>query len=58
MPFTSAGYMLFEVLRKLRADSERSSAALHIFNDKTLVEMCVKPPLNEEAMQGGCGENE
>ncbi|WP_270190027.1 HRDC domain-containing protein [Holdemania filiformis] len=49
---TSAGYVLFDALRKLRTDIAREEGLppYIIFNDKTLIEMCVKLPLDEEAM--------
>ena len=49
---TSAGYVLFDALRKLRTDIAREEGLppYIIFNDKTLIEMCIKLPLDEEAM--------
>ena len=49
---TSTGYVLFDALRKLRTDIAREEGLppYIIFNDKTLIDMCVKLPLDEEAM--------
>ncbi len=49
---TSAGYVLFDALRKLRTDIAREEGLppYIIFNDKTLIEMCVRLPLDEDAM--------
>ena len=49
---TSAGYDLFEVLRKLRLEiaKEESMPPYIIFSDKTLIDMCVKKPSDEEEM--------
>lgn len=46
---TSAGYDLFEALRKLRMEIAREEALppYIIFNDKTLIDMCVKLPEND-----------
>ena len=43
---TAAGYDLFEALRKLRLEiaREESLPPYIIFNDKTLIDMCVKLP--------------
>lgn len=58
---TSAGYDLFEVLRKLRMDiaKEESMPPYIIFSDKTLIDMCVTKPSNEMEMLdvSGVGEN-
>lgn len=58
---TSAGYDLFEVLRKLRLEiaKEESMPPYIIFSDKTLIDMCVKKPSDEEEMLNvsGVGEN-
>ena len=58
---TSAGYDLFEVLRKLRLEiaKEESMPPYIIFSDKTLIDMCVKKPSDEEEMLNvsGGGEN-
>ena len=58
---TSAGYDLFETLRKLRLEiaKEESMPPYIIFSDKTLIDMCVKKPSNEEEMLevSGVGEN-
>lgn len=47
---TSKGYALFDELRKLRLDiaREESLPPYIIFNDKTLIDMCVKLPCNTE----------
>ena len=49
---TSAGYELFEILRRLRLVIAREEALppYVVFNDKTLVDMCVKVPQNREDM--------
>ena len=49
---TSAGYELFEMLRKLRMEIAREEALppYIIFNDKTLIDMCVKLPTDKENM--------
>ena len=49
---TSAGYELFEMLRKLRMEIAREEALppYIIFNDKTLIDMCVKLPTEKEKM--------
>ena len=49
---TSAGYELFEMLRKLRMEIAREEALppYIIFNDKTLIDMCVKLPTDKEKM--------
>lgn len=58
---TSAGYDLFEVLRKLRLEiaKEESTPPYIIFSDKTLIDMCVKKPSDEEEMLNvsGVGAN-
>ena len=58
---TSAGYDLFERLRKLRLEiaKEESMPPYIIFSDKTLIDMCVRKPSNEEEMLdvSGVGEN-
>ena len=58
---TSAGYDLFEVLRKLRLEiaKEESMTPYIIFSDKTLIDMCVKKPSDEEEMLNvsGVGAN-
>lgn len=58
---TSAGYDLFEELRRLRFDIAREEAVppYIIFSDKTLIDMCVKLPKNKEQMLAvsGVGEN-
>ena len=48
---TSAGYDLFEILRKLRTEIAREEALppYIIFNDKTLIDMCVKLPADRES---------
>lgn len=59
--FTSAGYDLFEILRKLRLEiaKEESMPPYIIFSDKTLIDMCVKKPSDEEEMLNvsGVGAN-
>ena len=47
---TSAGYDLFEVLRKLRLEiaREESLPPYIIFNDRTLIDMCIKLPKTAE----------
>ena len=47
---TSAGSELFEVLRKLRMEIARENGVppYIVFNDKTLIDMCVKLPATEE----------
>lgn len=49
---TSAGYELFEKLRKLRLEIAREEAMppYIIFSDKTLIDMCVKTPQNKSEM--------
>ncbi len=58
---TSAGYDLFEVLRKLRLEiaREESMPPYIVFNDRTLIDMCVKKPSNESELLtvSGVGEN-
>lgn len=58
---TSAGYDLFEVLRKLRLEiaKEESMPPYIIFSDKTLIDMCAKKPSDEEEMLNvsGVGAN-
>lgn len=58
---TSAGYLLFERLRQLRLviAKEEAMPPYIIFNDKTLIDMCVKLPQNESEMLdvSGVGEN-
>lgn len=58
---TSAGYDLFEILRKLRLEiaKEESTPPYIIFSDKTLIDMCVKKPSDEEEMLNvsGVGAN-
>lgn len=58
---TSAGYDLFEVLRKLRLEiaKEEFMPPYIIFSDKTLIDMCVKKPSDEEEMLNvsGVGAN-
>ncbi len=57
---TSAGYELFEELRKLRFEiaREKSLPPYIIFNDKTLVDMCVQLPADENDLLkiAGVGE--
>jgi len=58
---TSVGYKLFEELRQLRLTiaKEEGMPPYIIFNDKTLIEMCVRMPGNREEMMAvsGVGEN-
>lgn len=58
---TSAGYKLFEELRQLRLTiaKEEGMPPYIIFNDKTLIEMCVRMPENRQDMLAvsGVGEN-
>ena len=58
---TSAGSELFEVLRKLRMEIARENGVppYIVFNDKTLIDMCVKLPATEEKFLevSGVGEN-
>lgn len=58
---TSAGYALFEELRKLRMEiaREESVPPYIIFSDKTLIDMCLKLPADsEELLQvSGVGES-
>lgn len=58
---TSMGFLLFEKLRKLRLEIAKEEAVppYIIFNDKTLIDMCVKIPKNEQEMRmvSGVGEN-
>ena len=58
---TAAGYDLFEALRKLRLEiaKEEAMPPYIVFTDKTLIDMCIKCPSNEEEMLevSGVGEN-
>lgn len=58
---TSAGYRLFESLRRLRTAiaKEAGIPPYIIFNDKTLIEMCTKMPQDKQEMLAvtGVGEN-
>ena len=58
---TSAGSELFEVLRKIRMEIARENGVppYIVFNDKTLIDMCVKLPATEEKFLevSGVGEN-
>ena len=58
---TSAGYKLFEKLRKLRLAIAKEEALppYIIFSDKTLLDMCAKTPKNRREMLtvSGVGEN-
>lgn len=58
---TGAGYKLFEKLRQLRLAMAKEEALppYIIFNDKTLIDMCVKMPVNKHQMLtvSGVGEN-
>ena len=59
--FTSAGFELFEQLRKLRLEIAREEGMppYIIFSDKTLIDMCVKAPKNKSEMLNvsGVGAN-
>lgn len=59
-PLTSAGYDLFEELRKVRLEIAREETLppYIIFNDKTLIDMCVKLPADENDLLkvSGIGE--
>jgi ATP-dependent DNA helicase RecQ len=54
---TAAGYDLFEELRRLRLEIAREEALppYIIFNDKTLIDMCVKLPKTEDDFLGVSG---
>ena len=58
---TAAGYDLFDELRRLRLEiaREESLPPYIIFNDKTLIDMCVKLPADENGLLdvSGVGEN-
>ena len=58
---TSAGNELFEALRKLRMEIARENSVppYIVFSDKTLIDMCVKLPGNEDEFLevSGVGEN-
>lgn len=58
---TAAGYDLFEALRKLRLEiaKEEAMPPYIVFSDKTLIDMCIKCPSNEEEMLevSGVGKN-
>ncbi len=58
---TSAGYDLFEELRRLRLEiaREESLPPYIVFNDKTLIDMCVSLPKTPKDLLGvsGVGEN-
>ena len=58
---TRAGYELFDKLRKLRLAIAKEEALppYIIFNDRTLIDMCVKMPVNKQEMLNvsGVGEN-
>lgn len=47
---TSKGYELFEILKSLRTDiaREKGLPPYIVFNDKTLIDMCVKLPTTEQ----------
>lgn len=57
---TSAGYDLFEQLRKLRLEiaREESLPPYIIFNDKTLIDMCIKLPETAKELVGVSGVGE
>lgn len=59
--FTSAGYQLFEELRQLRTAiaKEAGIPPYIVFNDKTLIDMCIKMPKDKQGMLAvsGVGEN-
>ena len=54
---TAAGYDLFEELRRLRLEIAREEALppYIVFNDKTLIDMCVKLPKTEDDFLGVSG---
>lgn len=58
---TSAGFLLFERLRRLRLviAKEEAMPPYIIFNDKTLIDMCVRSPKNKQEMLAvsGVAEN-
>lgn len=58
---TGAGYDLFEILRNLRLEYARNEGMppYIIFSDKTLIDMCIKMPSNEQEMLNvsGVGAN-
>lgn len=58
---TSAGMQLFSVLKELRTEiaREENMPPYIIFNDKTLIDMSVKVPVNQQEMLNvmGVGEN-
>lgn len=58
---TSAGFLLFEKLRALRLviAKEEAMPPYIIFNDKTLIDMCVRSPKNKQEMLAvsGVAEN-
>ena len=57
---TSAGYDLFEILRQFRLELARENAVppYIVFNDKTLIDMCVKLPKSKEEMLNVSGVGE
>ena len=54
---TSKGYELFEILKRLRTDiaKEKGLPSYIVFNDKTLIDMCVKLPTTEQEFLGVSG---
>lgn len=54
---TKSGYDLFEVLRSLRMEIARREGLppYIVFSDKTLIDMCIKLPSNEQEMLGVSG---
>jgi ATP-dependent DNA helicase RecQ len=58
---TSAGYALFEQLRKLRMEIAREETVppYIVFSDKTLIDMCMRTPQNKQEMLevSGVGTN-
>ena len=54
---TSKGYELFEILKSLRTDIARVKGVppYIVFNDKTLIDMCVKLPTTEQEFLGVSG---
>ncbi len=58
---TSKGLHLFELLRELRREiaREEGKPPYIVFSDKTLIDMCMKTPLDKEGMLmvNGVGEN-
>ena len=57
---TKAGYELFEILRQLRLNIAREEGMppYIIFNDKTLIDMCIRVPRDRISMLGVSGVGE